>query len=159
MKWLRLYSDVVSDPKVQRLPADKFKAWINLLCVACQHDGILPPLADLAFTLRIAEDKITTLLDDLVDKRLLDVTSDDRYLRQQEVDKVFWQWVLEDFHEVTRGFKAPWLEIDRYEKIRAVRCPLARRIAIDHFLECFLQAQRDRGALRSWVPFFASQGN
>jgi hypothetical protein len=79
MKWLRLYSDVVSDPKVQRLPADKFKAWINLLCVACQHDGILPPLADLAFTLRIAEDKITTLLDDLVDKRLLDVTSDDRY--------------------------------------------------------------------------------
>jgi hypothetical protein len=79
MKWLRLYSDVVSDPKVQRLRADKFKAWINLLFVACQHDGILPPLADLAFTLRIAEDKITTLLDDLVDKRLLDVTSDDRY--------------------------------------------------------------------------------
>jgi hypothetical protein len=42
MKWLRLYSDVGSDPKVQRLPGDKFKAWINLLCVASQHDGILP---------------------------------------------------------------------------------------------------------------------
>jgi hypothetical protein len=65
MKWLSLYSDVVSDPKVQRLPGDKFKAWINLLCVASQHDGILPPLADLAFTLRTAEDKITALLDDL----------------------------------------------------------------------------------------------
>ena len=79
MKWLRLYSDVVSDPKVQRLPGDKFKAWINLLCVAAQHDGILPPLADLAFTLRIAEDKIASLLADLVDKGLIDVTSDDRY--------------------------------------------------------------------------------
>lgn len=79
MKWLRLYSDVVSDPKVQRLPGDKFKAWINLLCVASQHDGILPPLADLAFTLRNTEDKITALLDDLVEKGLIDVTSDDRY--------------------------------------------------------------------------------
>jgi hypothetical protein len=81
MKWLRLYSDVVSDPKVQLLPGDKFKAWINLLCVASQHDGILPPLADLAFTLRTTEDKITALLDDLVEKGLLDVTSDDRYTR------------------------------------------------------------------------------
>src|SRR5580704_4644928 len=79
MKWLSLYSDVVSDPKVQLLPGDKFKAWINLLCVASQHDGILPPLADLAFTLRTTEDKITALLDDLVEKGLLDVTSDDRY--------------------------------------------------------------------------------
>ena len=79
MKWLSLYSDVVSDPKVQRLPGDKFKAWINLLCVASQHDGILPPLADLAFTLRTTEDKITALLDDLVEKGLLDVTSNDRY--------------------------------------------------------------------------------
>jgi hypothetical protein len=60
MKWLRLYSDVVSDPKVQRLAAERFKAWINLLCVAGQHDGILPPMADLAFTLRIAEDKIAS---------------------------------------------------------------------------------------------------
>ena len=77
MKWLRLYSDVVSDPKVQRLAGDKFKAWINLLCVASQHDGILPPLADLAFTLRNTEDKITALLDDLVEKGLLDVTGDD----------------------------------------------------------------------------------
>ena len=69
----------MSDPKVQRLPGDKFKAWINLLCVASQHDGILPPLADLAFTLRNTEDRITAPLDDLVEKGLLDVMGDDRY--------------------------------------------------------------------------------
>ena len=85
MKWLRLYSDVVSDPKVQRLPGEKFKAWINLLCVASQHDGILPPVADLAFTLRSAEDKIIALLEDLVEKRLLDVTSDDEALHPSQL--------------------------------------------------------------------------
>jgi hypothetical protein len=46
MRWLRLYCEVVADPKVQRLPGDKFKRWINLLCVAGQHDGILPPMAE-----------------------------------------------------------------------------------------------------------------
>jgi hypothetical protein len=78
-RWLRLYTEVVSDPKVQRLPGEKFKAWINLLCVAGQNDGILPPLADLAFTLRVAEDTIALLLADLADRGLLDATPDDRY--------------------------------------------------------------------------------
>ena len=34
-------------------------------------------MADLAFTLRNTEDKVTALLDDLVEKGLLDVTGDD----------------------------------------------------------------------------------
>ncbi len=79
MKWLRLYNDVVSDPKVQRLSGDKFKSWINVLCIASTHDGILPPVTDLAFILRITEDKAAVLLDDLVEKGLLDVTTDERY--------------------------------------------------------------------------------
>jgi hypothetical protein len=40
--------------------------------VAGQHDGILPPMADLAFTLRITEDKIASLRADLVEKGLID---------------------------------------------------------------------------------------
>jgi hypothetical protein len=42
------------------------------VCVAGQHDGILPPMADLAFTLRITEDKIASLRADLVEKGLID---------------------------------------------------------------------------------------
>jgi hypothetical protein len=62
----------LNDAKVQRLPGERFKAWVNLLCVASKHDGILPPLADLAFALRLGEDKIAALLEELAEKGLLD---------------------------------------------------------------------------------------
>jgi len=51
--WFRLYNSTVDNPKVQRLPAALFKVWINLLCVASRHGGRLPPLADVAFILRV----------------------------------------------------------------------------------------------------------
>ena len=56
-----------------RLPGEKFKAWVNLLCIASTHDGILPPVADLAFLLRpMGEDKVEALLAELHLKGLLD---------------------------------------------------------------------------------------
>src|ERR1700738_1139059 len=70
--WFRMYDETLNDPKVQRLPGEKFKAWVNLLCVASKHDGILPPLADLAYALRLGEDKIAALLEELAQKGLLD---------------------------------------------------------------------------------------
>jgi hypothetical protein len=42
---------------VQRLPGEKFKAWVNLLCIASKHDGVLPPVADHAFLLRPMTEK------------------------------------------------------------------------------------------------------
>lgn len=51
-RWFRFYDDALNDPKVQRLPAPLFKAWINLLCIASKNDGGLPELPDLAFMLR-----------------------------------------------------------------------------------------------------------
>jgi hypothetical protein len=33
-QWLRLYTDLINDPKVQLLPAEDFKGWINILCIA-----------------------------------------------------------------------------------------------------------------------------
>ncbi len=51
-RWLRLYDEVLDDPKVQRLPPALFKRWVNLLCVASRHDGRLPAIADLEFALR-----------------------------------------------------------------------------------------------------------
>lgn len=53
MRWLRLYETVLDDPKVQRLSPELFKAWINVLCVACRKDGIIPTNPDdLGFMLR-----------------------------------------------------------------------------------------------------------
>jgi hypothetical protein len=73
MRWFKFHADLINDPTLQRLPGDKFKTWINLLCITSKHDGVLPPLTDLAFLLRpIGEDKIAALLEEFCEKGLLD---------------------------------------------------------------------------------------
>lgn len=72
--WFRLYNDVVDDPKVQRLSADLFRSWINILCLASRNDGVLPNVTDLAFGLRIAQADVMTLLDRLTEAELMERT-------------------------------------------------------------------------------------
>lgn len=72
--WFRFYHEALDDPKVQRLPAELFRAWVNMLCVACRNDGELPGPDDLAFAMRIPEDEIDDTLDALVAFGLLDET-------------------------------------------------------------------------------------
>jgi hypothetical protein len=73
MRWFKFHADLINDPTLQRLPGDKFKTWINLLCITSKHDGVLPQLSDLAFLLRpLAEDKIAALLEEFCEKGLLD---------------------------------------------------------------------------------------
>lgn len=71
-RWFRFYDDAVNDPKVQRLEPKLFKAWINMLCLASQGDGWLPPAGDVAFTLRVTEAEAGRLVDGLVSSGLLD---------------------------------------------------------------------------------------
>jgi hypothetical protein len=72
MQWFRLYNEVADDAKVQRLPADLLKAWINTLCIASKYDGTLPALPELAFCLRLTEEEAQMRLNGLIDARLLD---------------------------------------------------------------------------------------
>jgi len=71
-RWFRMYSDALDDPKVQRLPGDLFKAWVNLLCLANRNDGVLPPIEDIAFSLRMSQDVTVTVTTELVARGLLD---------------------------------------------------------------------------------------
>lgn len=71
-RWFRFYDAALDDPKVQRLPGDLFKTWVNLLCAASRNDGRLPELADLAFMLRLPEDVAAAHLESLMDAGLLD---------------------------------------------------------------------------------------
>jgi hypothetical protein len=71
-RWFRMYADVLDDPKVQRLPDDLFKAWVNLLCLASRNDGVLPPVEDIAFALRMSQDVTVTVTAELVKRGLLD---------------------------------------------------------------------------------------
>jgi hypothetical protein len=71
-RWFRFYDDAVNDPKVQRLPGEKFKTWVNLLCLASKNDGVLPSLADIAFSLRLSDEKVSAMLKDFCLQGLLD---------------------------------------------------------------------------------------
>jgi hypothetical protein len=75
MQWLRLYNDVLDDPKVQRLPPELFKHWINLLCLANEgkERGRIPnSLEDIAFRLRISEADAGFMLSGLTNAGLLE---------------------------------------------------------------------------------------
>jgi len=76
MNWLRLYHDVLDDPKVQRLDPGVFKIWINLLCLASRSEprGTLPDPGDIAFALRIDEGAARAALDELLERGLVEVT-------------------------------------------------------------------------------------
>lgn len=71
-RWFRFYNDAVNDPKVQRLSGELFKAWVNVLCLASKNGGKLPTLTDLAFILRVPEDRALAHIEALSAEGLLD---------------------------------------------------------------------------------------
>src|SRR5690606_31186497 len=71
-QWFRMYNEVLDDPKVQKLPAEMFKAWVNLLCLASRNSGELPPIADIAFALRLSQSKAETAVNKLVAAGLIE---------------------------------------------------------------------------------------
>ena len=56
-RWFRFYDSVLEDPKVQRMDPVMFKAWVNIMCLASRGEGILPPISDIAFALRISDEQ------------------------------------------------------------------------------------------------------
>lgn len=75
-RWFRMHDEILDNPKVQRLPPVLFKAWVNLLCLASRGGGILPSIDDIAFALRSDVDTVSTWLDDLKARRLIDEQTD-----------------------------------------------------------------------------------
>lgn len=75
-RWFRLYDEMLDDPKVQRLPPDLFKAWVNLLCLANRNGGCLPGVEDIAFALRVDDDRATEIVTRLIELGLLDPQTD-----------------------------------------------------------------------------------
>jgi hypothetical protein len=84
--WLRLHTDIINKPKVQRLPGDLFKALINLWCVAKENGGTLPPIDDIAFSLRASAEAVKAWLDALQQHGLIDAMEDGS-LKPHEWDK------------------------------------------------------------------------
>ncbi|HEX9036972.1 MAG TPA: hypothetical protein VF808_08280 [Ktedonobacterales bacterium] len=80
MKWFRLYSSVLHDPKAQRLSPALFKYWINLLCLANEGEprGALPSVEDIAFALRVKPGEAGQILSQLRGAGLIDQTLEGR---------------------------------------------------------------------------------
>ena len=74
MNWLRLYTSVLDNRKLQKLSGEQFKSVVNLWCLASIHNGTLPNVSDVAFRLRCTDEQAANLIDDLIDKQLLDRT-------------------------------------------------------------------------------------
>ena len=73
LPWFRFFHEALDDPKVQKLDPATFKHWVNLLCLACRHEGRLPSNPDIAFNLRIDEIALESLLDRLLIATLIEV--------------------------------------------------------------------------------------
>jgi hypothetical protein len=71
-RWFRFYDEVLDDPKVQKLSGDDFKAWVNILCLASRNDGKLPSQDDIAFSLRCNVSCVSTLIERLLNRGLID---------------------------------------------------------------------------------------
>lgn len=75
-RWFRFYDDALDHPKVQRLPADLFRFWVNLLCLASRSDGRIPGIEDVAFSLRVSEKVAGQNVDALIVAGLIDLDTD-----------------------------------------------------------------------------------
>ena len=73
-RWFRLYDEVLDDPKVQKLSPEHFKFWINLLCLASKHGGVLPDFESVSFALRMPFHETQDYLNFLFQHNLIDKT-------------------------------------------------------------------------------------
>lgn len=66
MQWFRFYSEAMRDTKVCSLADKDFRLWVELLCVACDNEGTIPPIGVLKRVLNRRLDYLSTAV-----KRLL----------------------------------------------------------------------------------------
>lgn len=71
-RWFRLYDDVIHDPKLLKLPDNMRWIWVAMLCIASKNGGALPPVDDVALSLRVPDAKAAEYITKLVKAKLLD---------------------------------------------------------------------------------------
>ena len=78
MRWFRFYSEVLHDPKVQRLPIAMRWHWAEILCLASDGNprGRLPKVRDIAFSLRVSEQKADRIVTVLLQSGLIEKEDD-----------------------------------------------------------------------------------
>lgn len=75
-RWFRLYSDAMRNPKVAKLTDKEFRLWVELLALAAENDGSIPPLDDLKHMLKRRLDHLSTGVERLISIGLIDALAD-----------------------------------------------------------------------------------
>lgn len=71
-RWFRSYADTHRNSKIARLSDADFRLWHQLLCIAAENDGLIPPASDLKNLLSRRLDHILSALKRLVDGSIID---------------------------------------------------------------------------------------
>jgi hypothetical protein len=74
MQWFRFYSETLNDKKVQTLPLDVFKIWVNTLCYASSIDsksGDIGTIDDVSFALRETKESVSLAFHALIERELI----------------------------------------------------------------------------------------
>jgi hypothetical protein len=75
-RWFRFYSDAIRKPKVARLSDKDFRLWVELLTIASENDGLIPPLEDVKHLLNRRLDHLSSAVKRLISGSLIDSLED-----------------------------------------------------------------------------------
>ncbi len=75
-RWFRFYADAMRDPKIAGLTDQQFRLWTELMSVAAENDGHIPPLESLKHVLKRRLDHLSRGLKDLLRAGLMDALED-----------------------------------------------------------------------------------
>lgn len=72
-RWFRFYAEAMRHPKVAKLSDRDFRFWMQLLSVASENNGTIPPVGDLKVVLKARLDHLLEGLKRLISAGLIDV--------------------------------------------------------------------------------------
>ena len=80
-QWIKLYIEILSDPKMGRMSDKLFRRTIELFLLAGKEDGdgVLPSIDDIAWSLHSSTKEIQSVLDELTNLKIIE-RKDDKYL-------------------------------------------------------------------------------
>jgi hypothetical protein len=135
-RWFRLYDELLDDPKVQMMPPELFKAWVNILCLASRNEGRLPSVHDMAFSLRMDETLLETFLKQMMERGLVDDDgvslfphkwSERQFKSDSSTERVRkYREKLEETGNVTKRLrKRPQIQIQIQKQNKKTPCPIS----------------------------------
>jgi len=86
--YVKLHTDILDNPKFERIPADLIKPWLKCLVIARLYGGVLPDLQTVAYRLRVDQATAATWLSRLQKGHLLDPVGQGGDLQPHDWD--FW---------------------------------------------------------------------